>query len=365
MREINRKIIYEYFFRYEQLSRVDLCRLTELKAPTVSTIIQGLCNEGLLIRCGKGEGSQNGGPQPVLYQINTTGCLFAGIDVCQEGITFVLLDEHFNRIHYQRRTIEEQSLDTTLREMTEEIQAIANQRKAVIKAVGIAASGMVDHDRGCVTLSSIPELDGFAFTPFFQGNFGWLPYVDNDINILLTNAVYNSTEVKTISSILCFCMRRYGVGMSFAANGQLYRGCHNLSGNMTLFKERKATLDVLDQIAEKLPERTELRESKRFTILKQALQEGDRTIIEQVKEALDSMCHCIVSLQSVFDTEAVTICCEMFDDCPELFQYMVEKCGAIYSPRYQKTKYIRLPMSDTLFAESAAECAFRHAFELK
>ncbi len=365
MRQMNRNIIYAEFFRHGQLSRADLCRLTNLKPPTVSAIIQQLCEDGWLISCGKGDASSGGGPQPILYRINTSGYLFAGLDLCQSGITATLLDSELGVIHEQHFPLENRDLASLLETITDEFSAIAAEQNAVIKTLGISASGMVDHENGRINLSTVSQLDGFSFTSFFQEKLHLTPYVDNDINILLANAIHNTPALEHSSSILCFGIRRYGVGMSFAANRELYRGYHNLSGNILLFPERRDIADIVNQIVSDIPQWSDLSEDARFAALQKALQTGDREILNAVHKALESMCRCIAALQSVFDAQTIAIGCKLFEEQEALFQFMVEKCISTFSQPYKKTNFLRLPSSDRIFARSAAQCAFRHAYTLK
>ena len=364
MRELNRNIIYQEFFRTPRLSRADLCRLTNLKAPTVSTIIQELCDLGKLVSCGKGDSNPNGGPLPTLYRINTSGCCFAGLDISYEGITGILMDEDLQLCYQTQCPISGKALEEPLTQIISALDDHAKNASCTIKTLGISASGMVDHEVGCISLSSISELDRFSFKPLVQKHLHIDPYVDNDINILLTNVLSEASEPGLGKSILCFGMRRYGVGMSIATNGQLYRGNHNISGNLQLFSGRRSLVDVTTQVCRTLPGWEEIPNEERVPHLLKALQTQDSAVIATVKEALHDMCTCIAALQSVFDTESIAICCELFQICPELFEYMQTNCTDLFSGPCKETSFLTYPVANSDFAEYAAKCAFRHNFQL-
>lgn len=364
MRELNRKTIYQEFFKKPLLSRADLCRLTKLKAPTVSAIIQELCDAGMLVSCGKGESNPNGGPLPILYRINTIGYCFAGLDICADGLTAVLLDENLDPCHHFHVSITGRELNSLLTEVFTALTKAANKKNAVIKTLGISVSGMVDHEGGHVSLSANPELNRFSFIPVVQELLNLIPYVDNDINILLTNALAQHADSSEGNSILCFGMRKSGVGMSIATDGHLYRGHHNISGNLQFIPGKQDITDILKRVLSSLPNKEQIPAGEELRHFITALQNQNQTVIEATQKALDDMCMCIASLQSVFDTKTIAICCELFDVCPQLFQYMQNKCSELFPPSYTETRFLMYPMTDLVFAESAAKCAFRHTFQL-
>ena len=222
-----------------------------------------------------------------------------------------------------------------------------------------------------MTLSSIPSLNGINFRRLIEQPYQIHLYVDNDINIQLADLQFTCEELSGAKSILYFGIRSQGVGLSIATEGKLYRGNHNLSGNITLFDQRKSMEDILCDIEKKLlsrqdfdPSRLNLSagEALQEEHLAYALQRGDSEVSNCVKDTLREMSEGIGMLQRVFDTEYIVIACPLFAHDLSLFDFMVHACDEICSSPYNKTKYVPIILNDDQFAVNSARCVFRSIY---
>jgi len=393
MRKMNKNIIYDMIFRYGKLSRVQLATMTALRAPTVSNIIRQLEEEGCIINCGKGENNPKGGPQPELYRINCTGKYFIGIDIAFELITGVMLDSDlcevvtFNTEMDKSASSDQVALAAAITNIINCFCEKAESFDGDIAGIGISASGLVDHERGIITLSAIKSLNNFNFKEFIeeyfkqqksikqQKHFKMHHYIDNDINIMLADLQSTTEELSDANSIACYGIRSSGVGMSIVTGGTLYRGNHNISGNITLFKSRKSIEDILTDVANfvltqsrfdftrlGLQTDAEIRDIDE-NCLYYAIDRNDEEIIGCIKETLHGMNECIGMLQRVLDTEYIVIACSLFEKNDELFNFMVDECNKICSAPYDYTKYVKVPLKDVMFAYCAARCVYRSIYE--
>ncbi len=416
MRKLNRKIVYDAIFRSRELSRVQLTRITKLKPPTISNIIMQLQKENLIINSGKGDINPRGGPLPELYRINCVGKYFIGVDISFEAISGVLLDSDLCTVKKQNISMNEDisndqkkmlaAVDSLIQgflkaigpgvtgvtgvtgatgvtEETDETgasgdlagnaavkgRAVKATDKGVLAGIGISASGLVDHENCFITLSRIRTLDKADFRRLLAEKYSAALYVDNDINILLSDIQASDPSLKASDSVLCFGIRSRGVGMSIASGGRLYRGKHNISGNITLFDKRKSLEDIAAEAAgyKYSPGGTNPSEflMRLLSATNTAREEENRRekLISGVKKSLHEMNECIAMLQRVFDTEHVVIACELFKEEDGLFDFMAEECAGLCGEPYAGTKYIKVATEDAMYAESAARCVFRSIFE--
>ncbi len=356
MRKLNRKIVYDAIFRSRELSRVQLTRITKLKPPTISNIIMQLQKENLIINSGKGDINPRGGPLPELYRINCTGKYFIGVDISFEAISGVLLDSDLCTVKKQNISMNEDisndqkkmlaAVDSLIQgflkaigpgvtgvtgvtgatgvtEETDETgasgdlagnaatkgRAVKSTCKGVLAGIGISASGLVDHENCFITLSRIRTLDKADFRRLLADKYSAALYVDNDINILLSDIQASDSSLKASDSVLCFGIRSRGVGMSIASGGRLYRGKHNISGNITLFDKRKSLEDIAVEAAGYKYSPGGMNPSEFLMQLLMVGKEENRRekFISGVKNSLHEMNECIAMLQRVFDTEHIII----------------------------------------------------------
>ncbi len=400
MRKLNRKIVYDAIFRSRELSRVQLTRITKLKPPTISNIIMQLQKENLIINSGKGDINPRGGPLPELYRINCVGKYFIGVDITFEAISGVLLDSDLCTVIKQNISMNKDisndqkkilaAVDSLIQELskaigpgvtgvTDETDASGDMAgnaavkgrtaksacKGVLAGIGISASGLVDHENRFITLSKIKALDKADFRRLLADKYSAALYVDNDINILLSDIQASDSSLKASDSVLCFGIRSRGVGMSIASGGRLYRGKHNISGNITLFDKRKSLEDIAVEAAGYKYSPGGMNPSEFLMQLLMVGKEENRRekLISGVKNSLHEMNECIAMLQRVFDTEHIIIACELFREEAGLFDFMADECAGLCGEPYAGTKYIKVATEDAMYAESAARCVYRSIFE--
>lgn len=86
----NRRSVLEAIRRKGPISRAELARLTALTRPTISTIIQELIADGLVLETGRCRGKR--GSPAVQLELNPDGGFAIGLDLDRDHLTAVLID---------------------------------------------------------------------------------------------------------------------------------------------------------------------------------------------------------------------------------------------------------------------------------
>ena len=254
------------------------------------------------------------------------------------------------------------------------IEAIAD-RKGKAAGVGISCSALVNEKVGRITLSIIQSLNdtrSMCLADYFEVKYKIQTYVDNDINMLLTALQMTSEKIERTETMLCVGISE-SAGMSFIAEGMLYRGAHNLAGNLLLFDDMPNMLAIKRDIRAFLEDhpdfdraRLNLSANEKLSTrhIQYALQHEDPTILSRLIPFATQIGQCIAKIEQLLDAEYIVVFCPIFEHGDALFERVtVAFCEKAFEP-YHAVKFVKMPLNDEMFAVSAAKYAYRMTFRL-
>jgi glucokinase-like ROK family protein len=134
-----------------QLSRADLARLTNLNKPTISNLVAGLIEDGLVREIGSGVST--GGRKPILLEVQDTSRLVVGVEIDASACRLLLVT--LNGEHLAATTVPLAATD--LAAVTDAISAgidmlFADRQRSALLGCGIAIPGLVDRVNDTVAL---------------------------------------------------------------------------------------------------------------------------------------------------------------------------------------------------------------------
>ena len=126
-----KKDIIGYLYKMGELSKPEICRLTNMTTPTISRIIEELIEEGWVTD--RGQGQSIGGKRPHIFSLNPDAAYIMGVDVGREFLKvaiFNLRKEIIGKIKVYPSILEEKNNEETLRYIKEKIdQTLAEKGK--------------------------------------------------------------------------------------------------------------------------------------------------------------------------------------------------------------------------------------------
>ena len=149
-RYLQKKAIIGFLYRMGELSKPEICRLTNVTTPTVSRMIEELMDEGWVID--RGCGNSIGGKRPHVFSLNPDAAYILGVDIGREYLRvaiFNLKNEPIEGILEYPSILEEQDDEATLRYVREKIDETIgrlNIDRAKIKMAGFALPGLIDRE---------------------------------------------------------------------------------------------------------------------------------------------------------------------------------------------------------------------------
>ncbi|MDI6698924.1 MAG: ROK family transcriptional regulator [Candidatus Saccharicenans sp.] len=227
---VNKKKILNLIYDNKSISRAEVTRLIGISAPTVSRIVDGFIEEGLVEEIGAGQST--GGRRPILLRIAAADNYIIGIDLGTTNVYGVLADLNANIIYEEKRPTKLEEGFYKIMDQTSEIIDILNQKieekKKRLCGIGLAVAGLINKSRNIVE---------------FSPNFHWH---DVDIIGVLGNRfsvpIYfdNVTRVMALGE-MCYGMGKnyknfilinigYGIGAGIIVDGKPLLGAAGMAG---------------------------------------------------------------------------------------------------------------------------------------
>lgn len=142
-REVNRRSVLHAVASGAAITRADLARLTGLTRPTVSSLIDQLVDEGLVVEVGQGVSA--GGKRPTLLAIDAAARQVVAVDVSADPVVGVLSDLGGTTVASSelREGLHGDGLVDAIADL---VRDLAGAATAPLAGVGIGTPGLVDAD---------------------------------------------------------------------------------------------------------------------------------------------------------------------------------------------------------------------------
>lgn len=225
-----KKDIITYLYKMGELSKPEICRLTNMTTPTISRMIDELVEEGWVTD--RGQGASIGGKRPHIFSLNPDAAYVLGVDVGRIHLKiaiFNLRKEIIGEIKVYSSVLEAgKTNEENIRYIHEKIKKALrdlNIPYSKIKVAGFAIPGLID-------------IEGTSYTYFTYENtniknvlekeLGIPVFIDNDSKIMAM-AEHTFGVAKGISNVLCISVNEC-IGLGMILNSQPYTGYKGMAG---------------------------------------------------------------------------------------------------------------------------------------
>lgn len=316
----NRRLVLDSIRRHGPLSRADIARRTGLSAQTISNIMEQLRREDLVLEQARRSGGR--GQPPIQIEIKPDAAYAFGISFDHNRLTVIALDLG-GAICGEVRLPLAQSAPAILLPLIESavqtLIAAHSIPKERIWGAGLVLPALVR--RGGLTAlgpMSVTGWEDFPIADNLQQRLGFSVLVDNDATAgAIGEFLYGAG--KQLRSFFYFYIG-VGIGGGIIMDGRPCRGAYGMAGEVAHMVsvpggrscpcgnrgclERYASLSAAQSALIGLPEGTAPVDVNRIA---DALAAGDPALRRWLGEAATSLRNAIVTVENLFDPEAVII----------------------------------------------------------
>ena len=228
-RYLQKKTIIGFLYKMGELSKPEICRLTNVTTPTISRMLDELIAEGWVVD--RGCGNSIGGKRPHVFSLNPDAAYILGVDVGREYLRiaiFNLKNEPIEGILEYPSMLEARDDDAMLRYLQERIDETVGRlriNRDKIKMAGFALPGLIDREGTSYTYLTYEHpglkhiLEEMLRIPVF---------IDNDSNVMAM-AEHTFGVAKKVDNVLCVSVNEC-IGLGMILNSKLYRGGIGMAG---------------------------------------------------------------------------------------------------------------------------------------
>ena len=230
----NRATIFRAIRALGPIARIDLARQTSLNAGTVTNIVDELLAAGLVGETG--QGVSRVGRRPVFLEVNPTARYALGIDIARDAISGAVVDlagRQHARIHEAAGPWLTGALvlDAACDVIERLLADFAGAGRAALVGIGIGAVGPLSSRLGrFLAPPSFGSWHDLALLPHIQNRFGLPTFVDNNGNTSALAELWFGAG-QGIDNFV-FLSLGTGVGGGLVLDGELYRGEHDVAGEL-------------------------------------------------------------------------------------------------------------------------------------
>lgn len=225
-----KKDIIGFLYKMGELSKPEICRLTNMTTPTISRMIEELIEEGWVTD--QGQGASIGGKRPHIFSLNPDAAYIMGVDVGRIHLKiaiFNLRKEIIGEIKVYPSILENgKTNEENIRYIREKINLTLSDLNipySKIKVGGFAIPGLIDIDGTAYTYFTY---ENSSIREVLEKEFGIPVFIDNDSKIMAM-AEHTFGVAKGVSHALCISVNEC-IGLGMILNSQPYTGFKGMAG---------------------------------------------------------------------------------------------------------------------------------------
>lgn len=228
IRTANDSLVLNTIRQRGPISRVDIAKLTNLTAPTVTNISGKLIDWGFVVEYKMGKSS--GGRRPILLKINPHIFNVIVIHLSSNKLRGFLISADLQVLKEKFYSVERLPQDQILGLISSTIADLKVGAQGKIPGIGIVIHGLVNSKEGISIFA--PNL-GWRNVPIkyiLEEKFKIPTFVENDVRAMAIGEFYYGTA-RNVENMV-FLKVGYGIGSDIFMDGRLYRGPGDSAGEI-------------------------------------------------------------------------------------------------------------------------------------
>lgn len=215
VRRHNEQLVLRAVYGGLATNRAALATELNLTKPTISDIVAGLIEEGLLVEEGFGQSTESGGKRPRLLRFLTDSRQVIGVSLTTDLITCVLSNLNGNILLEHHTPLHDKAPEEVFALLVKTINGVIAQLTAPLQCISVGIVATVDQETG--TVRHAPRF-GWRDVPLahmLNQQFNTPVHIANSTALAaLAQLLYTEDELESLATLLI--NNSIGVGMAYA-----------------------------------------------------------------------------------------------------------------------------------------------------
>ena len=228
IKEQNQTLVLKIVFEHKSTSRAEIARISHLARTTVSDIVNGLIEEGLVNEIGTG--LSIGGKSPILISLVDDSRHLIALDLAQNSFSGAVVNLRGQIRELISQPIHGRNGEKSLQVAYEIIDHLIQYSSQSLVGISLATPGLVNTREGTVIQSVNMDWRNFPLGPILQERYHLPVYVFNDCQAVAMGEYQYGKYPSEVNMIVVRVGR--GIGAGIIINGQIFPGDSGYAGEI-------------------------------------------------------------------------------------------------------------------------------------
>lgn len=225
MKELNIGLIKDAMMKNQQVTRVQLSKLTNISQPTVNILIKQLLDDGTVISLGTAKST--GGRKAEIYTLNQKRNQLVAVIVKEDAFEYTVMDLKLCKEYAEK--IERDQKISYLEQLYEILERILKDHPEIC-AIVAGVPGAVLKNGEVFDIPKIPEWEHKNLDLLLRKKFKLPVKIVNDINAIAVG--YAKRNDENIKNMVYLHLGTDGIGAGIVIEGNLYQGYKSFAGEI-------------------------------------------------------------------------------------------------------------------------------------
>lgn len=218
-KEHNARLVLKTIYEAGDVSRADVARMTRLTRATVSSIVAGLLEKGLVAETGYGPSL--GGKPPILLNLAENARQLICLDLGNDQFSGAVVNLRGRFEHQVSLPVNGRTAESALNLVYELVNQLLTNVSAPVLGLALGSPGLVDATAGLVKQSVNLDWHDLPLQKLLQDRFNFPVYIANDSHLAaLAEYSYGGNDARNLVLI----KMGQGIGSGIVLNGRIFYG---------------------------------------------------------------------------------------------------------------------------------------------
>lgn len=220
-KQLNRDLVLKLIFDHETISRAEVARLTKLTRATVSEIVTGLMDEGLVEEIGYGESI--GGKAPILLSLVADSRYLIGLNLAKDKFVGAVVNLRGQIKEMVEFPVNERDGVQALQLVYQMLDQLTAKGWKPLVGIGIGTPGLVNTREGVVVNAVNLDWQDLPLAQLLEARYRLPVSILNDSQATAIGEFVYGQDHPADSNLIVITVK-HGIGAGILIHGRLFQG---------------------------------------------------------------------------------------------------------------------------------------------